>query len=350
MSLPQPSRDPSDDLGYEVVDDPGYEVVDAPPPAPRKPPPAKAIPTARILPARPLPAARVAPKPAADPGFEVVEEPTRSKKARLVHDAETDEAPRSKAKTVRVRAVDDEEDDDRDRRDRDDEEDDRPRKKKKQRRKGAFAAKDEEKESSVVAEWAPPIFMMVIGLILTVVGTWGMAKGPDAAIAPMAAVALRVVGECIAIPITIVALMVIGSMFGIEYGTFTHAVRSLAAMGFLIGGLMDVLDWSGLPYFVYQPIIFMIGLGLFMTLLRLDVWEAIVTMFGLNLLSWVFQFIMLIVIIAILSKGMGKGDFDDGPMPGDNQGQMDDEDFDPDDRPWKKGDGNRGQPFDPDDE
>lgn len=308
-------RDDSDDLGYEVVDDLGYEVVDAPPPA-------RAIPVARILPAKPIPAARVT--PAADPGFEVVGEPSKPK-AREVHDAETVEVPRAKAKTVRVRAIDDEEDD-------------RPRKKK--RRKGAVAAAPgEDKENSALAEWAGPVFLMVMGLALSVVGTWGMATGPDAAIAPAAAVALRVVGEFIAIPITIVALMVIGSVFGIEYGTFTQAVRSLAAMGFLVSGLMDVLDWAGLPFFVYQPIIFMIGLGLFMTLLRLDVWEALVTMFGLNLLSWVFQFVMLLVILAILSKGVDKGDFDDGPR--DRQGQMGDPDDDPDDL---------GQPFDPDDE
>jgi hypothetical protein len=338
----RPQDDPND-LGYEVIDDPGYEVVDAPPKPPAAPP-AKPIPAARILKAKPIPAAR----PAADPGFEVVDEAAPVKpKARVIRDAETVEVPRPKAKTVRVRAVEGEEDD-RDRRDRDDE-DDRPRKKK--RRKGAaVGAAREDKESSALAEWAPPLFMMVIGLVLTVVGTWGLAKGPDAAVAPVAAVVLRVVGELIAIPITIVALMVIGSVFGIEYGTFTHAVRSLAAMGFLVSGLMDVLDWAGLPFFVYQPVIFMIGLGLFMTLLRLDVWEAIVTMFGLNLLSWVFQFIMLIVIIAILSKGMDKDGFDDGPMPGGKQGQMDDDDFDPDERPWKQGGGNRGQPFDPDDE
>ncbi len=322
-------RDDSDDPGYEVVDDPGYEVVDAPPPA-------RAIPVARILPAKPIPAARIT--PAADPGFEVVEGPTRSKpKARLVHDAETVEVPRAKAKTVRVRAIDDEEEDDRDRRGRD-EEDDRPRKKKK-RRKGAVAAAPGEDESSALAEWAGPVFLMVMGLTLSIVGTWGMAKGPDAAIAPVAAVALRVVGEFIAIPIPIVALMVIGSVFGIEYGTFVHAVRSLAAMGFLVGGLIDILDWAGLPFFVYQPIIFMIGLGLFMTLLRLDVWEALVTMFGLNLLSWVFQFIMILVILAILSKGVDKGDLDDRPT--DRQGQMGDPDDDP---------GDLGQPFGPDDE
>lgn len=333
MSTPtRRPQDDADDLGYEVVDDPGYEVVDAPPPARLKPPAAKAIPAARILPAKPI--------RAADPGFEVIEEPTPSK-PKLVHDAETVEVPRAKAKTVRVRAIDEEEEDDRDR----DDEDDRPHKKTKKRRRGMAAAPAEDKESSAVVEWAPPVFMMVIGLVLTVVGTWGMAKGPDAAIAPMAAVTLRVLGELIAIPITIVALMVIGSMFGIEYGTFTHAVRSLAAMGFLISGLMDVLDWSGLPFFVYQPIIFMIGLGLFMTLLRLDVWEALVTMFGLNLLSWLFQFLMLIVIIAMLSKGMGKDALDDGPKSKDKQGQVDDDDFDPDDRPW-----DQGQPFDPDDE
>ncbi|HVK18225.1 MAG TPA: hypothetical protein VM533_14880 [Fimbriiglobus sp.] len=336
MSPAQPS-DPSDDLGYEVVDDPGYEVVDAPPVRPPAAPPARPIPAARILPAKPLPAAKLAPRPAADPGFEVVEDATPSRpKARQVHDAETVEVPRAKAKTVRVRAIEEEE------------EEDRPRKKRKKPRHGAVAPR-EEKESSAVAEWAPPVFMMVIGVILTVVGTYGHAKGADAAIAPVAAVAIRVVGEMIAIPITIVALMVIGSVFGIEYGTFTHAVRSLAAMGFLISGLMDVFGWVGLPFFVYQPIVFMIGLGLFMTLLRLDVWEAIVTMFGLNVLSWVFQFIMLIVIVAMLSSGVDPDDFGGGSKSKDSQGQVDDEDLDPDDRQRNRGNGG-GRPIDPDDE
>ncbi len=293
-----------DDPGYEVVDDAGYEVVDSPP---RKPPAARPVPAARILPAKPLPAARVAPP--TDTGFDVVEEPTPRKKTRPVQDAETVEVPRSKAKTVRVRAIDDDEDDD------------RPRKKK----RGKASAAAEEGENGVLVEWAGPVFMMVVGLLLTVVGTWGMAKGPEAAVAPVAAVGLRVAGELIAIPVTIIALMVIGSMFGIEYGTFTHAVRSLAAMGLLVSGLMDVADWARLPPFLYQPVIFLIGLGLFMTLLRLDVWEAIVTMFGLNLLSWLFQFIMVIIIIAMLSSKMKKeGRLDDGPGMRDRQGQADD--------------------------
>jgi hypothetical protein len=291
------------------------------------------------MPARPAPAARPVPKPAAaDPGFEVVDEPAKPKtrpKVRVIQDAETVEVPRSKAKTVRVRTVDDE--DDRD--DRSDDEDDRPRKNKKRRKEAAAGKPIDEETNNVIAEWVGPLFMMVLGLALTVISTWGMAKGPEAAVAPAAAVLIRVVGEVITIPITIVALMVIGSVFGIEYGTFTHAVRSLAAMGLLINGLMDILGWAGLAPFVYQPLIFAIGLGLFMTLLRLDVWEAIVTMFGLNVLTWLFHMMMIFIILMVLSKSGGKFDRDldrdDGPKSRDRQQQK--ERADPGDRPWDRG-------------
>ena len=138
----------------------------------------------------------------------------------------------------------------------------------------------------------------------------------------------------------IVALMVIGSMFGIEYGTFTNAVRSLAAMGFLIGGLTDAFAWSKLPFFVYEPIIFLIGIGVFMALFRLDVWETIVTMFCLNVLSWVFQIVALLVIVAVLSKGVHKDDLDVGPKSKDRQGQRADPGWggQPDDPPPGPGD------------
>ncbi len=344
MSSPLPHRPDEPDPGYEVVDDPGYEVVDAPPPKPAAPPaarriapapPAQPVPAARVLPAQPVPAARLAPPPvkggAADPAFEVVDEPAgpparpRSKpKVRLVEDAETVEVPRSKAKTVRVRAIDDEDD-------RYEDEDDRPRKMK--RRKEAAAGKPvDEEANSVLTEWVGPIFMVVAGLVMTVVGTWGVAKGPEAAIAPMAAVVIRVVGEMISIPVTIIALMVIGSVFGIEYGTFFGAVRGLAAMGFLVGGLTDIFTWSKLPVFMYEPIIALIGLGLFMVLFRLDIWETLVTIFCLNVLSWVFSVVTFLIILAVLAKSGGKLDRDDdGLKPRDRQQQK----ADPNDQPWQ---------------
>jgi hypothetical protein len=315
MSPSQPPRDPSEDLGYEVIDDPGYEVVDTPPK------PAKAIPTAKLLPAKLTPAARATPRPAADPGFEVVEGPVRSKpKVRVVRDAEAVEESRPKSKAIRVHAVEDEEDDD------------RPRKK--TRRKGAAAAAPEDKESSALAEWAGPVFMMVVGLILGVVGTAGLARQPDSLMNPTAAAVGMVIYQFVTIPILVVGLMVIGSLFGIEYGTFVHAVRSLAAMGFLVGGLTNFLDWLGLPFFASQPIIFFIGLGLFMTLLRLDVWEAVVTMIGTNMIMFVFNIVAFILLLAVLASGMDKGNLDDGPSPKDKQGQMDDADFDPEADPW----------------
>ena len=107
-----------------------------------------------------------------------------------------------------------------------------------------------------------------------------------------------------------------------------------------------ISDVSARGIMTYQPIIFMVGLGLFMTLLRLDVGEALVTMFGLNILSALFQIAMFMLIIAILASEAKKGGgFDDDLNYQDSQGQFqgDDEDFAPNN-------GGFGDPFGPDDE
>jgi hypothetical protein len=327
MSPPQPYRpDPFDGVGYEVVEDPGYEVVDTPPPAKPKPvaPVANPAPAAKAPPARPITAARGAPNPAAaDPGFVVMDEPEDGVKGRAIQDAETVEIPRSKAKTTRVRVIDRGEDDRDDHRD-----EDRPRKKK--RRTGsAVGSPADDEAGNAVADWVGPIFLMILGLALGIAGTVGLARQPDAMMNPALAATGMVVWQLITVPLTIIGLIVIGSLFGIEYGTFVHTIRNLAAMGFLVNGMMAALDWAGLPFYMYQPLIFMVGLGLFMALFRLDVWEALVTMFGLNIMSFVFKIVAVMILFAMLAHAAKKGEFDDGPPEWDRQGQFGDPDNGP---------------------
>lgn len=358
-----PSSD--DDPGYEVVEnpaDPGYEVVENPPPPKAKS--AAKLPTAKLLPPlppaksnppRPAPKATVKPVVEEEPGFEVVTTgppaKPKSKAAIVVDDDEEDVLPETKQSK---RVVDDTEEDERPRKksrrpvaevDEDEDDDDRPSKKRgKKGKKGAKGIDDE--TNNKLMEWAAPVFLMVAGLAMTCLGTYGIAKHPDYGISPGLAVMIAVIGEFISIPITIVALIFIGSLFGIEYGSIFSAIRNLAAMGFLTGGLVDVFEWGGLPDMIYMPIIFLINVGLFMTLFGLDVFETMVTVFMLNVLSWLMSIAMLFILVALLMSAEKKrermgNDPDDGPSlkqkdrndrpGGKNRFNDPDDGFDPDD-------------------
>ncbi len=332
------NRPPDDDPGYEVVEnpaDPGYEVVENPPPA--KPPSAPKLPTARLLPPLPpskshppRPASKAVAKPAdEDPGFEVVESgppaKPKSKATIVVDEDEEDVLPVPKKTKKAIVADDDEEEPPRKKTKKavvaDDEDDDEPRKKKKKKgKKGAGGIDDE--TNNVLMEWATPVFLMIAGLAMTCIGTYGIAKNPDYGISPGLAVMVAVIGEFISIPITIAALILIGSLFGIEYGSIFSAIRNLAAMGFLTGGLVDVFDWGGVPDFAYMPIIGLINFGLFMVLFGLDIFETLVTVFMLNVLSWLMSIAMLFILLALLMSAEKK-----------KERQMMD---DPDDRPSLK--------------
>jgi hypothetical protein len=359
-------RPPDDDLGYEVVEnpaDPGYEVVENPPPP--KPKSAAKLPTAKLLP--PLPPAKSnPPRPAPkvtvkavaeeDPGFEVVSTgpPTKPKsKAAIVVDDDEDVLPVPKKSKRAV--ADDEDEDDLPRKKKpkarpvaedDDGDDDRPRKKKgKKGGKGGKPAKGiDEETNSVLMEWAPPLFMILVGLILTCVGMYGIAKNPQYGMAPGLAIVFRIGIECVTIPITIVALIFIGSLFGIEYGSITSAIRNLAAMGFLSGGLVDIFEYAGLPDYAYHPIIFLLGVGLFMSLFGLDVFETMVTMFMLGVMNWLFGMVTFFILLAMLMSAEKKreremmDDPDDRPSlkqkdrpGGKNRFADPDDGFDPDD-------------------
>jgi hypothetical protein len=244
----------------------------------------------------------------------------------------------------------------------DDDEDDAPRKPKKKKKTAKLL---EEDGQNAFAEWAPSLGILLVGLILSVMGTIGVSKHEDSFMSPGLAVAFMLVTQVISIPLTIAGLMIVGSLFGIEYGTFMGAVRNLAAMSFLTTGMMATFDWMRIPSFVYQPIIFMVGVGLFLALFRLDVWETFITMFMLNVLSWVFYIAMFFVLIAVLVTGskMGGGgsDIDDGDDPPGLVGDdMDDDDPPPMFQGQGKGkgkqqgqgngngSGRRNRPFNPD--
>lgn len=252
-----------------------------------------------------------------DDNFEVVEDdpPPRKKRKPQVVEEDEDEEPRRVRRPVRAIAADEDEDD---------EPIPVPKRKKKKKKRV------EEPEEEAPNEWAVPLVLMGIGLVLTIIGTIGYARTPDFGLSAGAAVAFRLIGQVIVIPITIVALIGIGTVMGIEYGTLTSTIRNLAAMGLFIGGLVDVMDWAHLPWFIAQPIIFVVGLGLLMSLFGLDVDEAMFTMMGLNLLSFLLKMALFMVIMMMVHKAVNKpGGF--GPGGPNTPGWVDPDGIDPDD-------------------
>jgi hypothetical protein len=289
------------------------------------------LPTARRLPAAaPRPPARPQPPPAADAGFEVVGDDTgfevvdadagfevvdetvttRSAKAGTAADPGfevIDDAP-PRRKPKKAVEVDDDADDD------------RPRKKKgKKKKRGgvALTAEDEERErenENKIVEWGVPISLAVIGLGLAV---FGAIKGLGA-VGPFVAVMITVGTAVVLIPVTIAALMVIGSLVGIEYGTLGSAIRNLAAITMMVQGVL----WLGMGLdlcmitFLITPVL---TLAMFMTLFRLDMWEAWITVTLLDALQMGFSMLFFMVVAVALSRGMGGGpggpDPDDDPVP-----------------------------------
>ncbi len=253
------------------------------------------------------------PDPDEDDDFEIVDDtPPRKRKPRPVED---DDEPL----LARVVAVPDDEDDEPVR---------VPRKRKKKRR----VAEEEAAEEPGANEWIIPLVLMGLGLILTLVGTIGIARGdPEYGLSAGAAVAVRLLGQVIAIPVTIVALIGIGTVMGIEYGTLTSTIRNLAAMGLFMGGLLDVFEWMHLPWFVYQPIMLVLGLGLLMSLFGLDVDEAMATMVGLNLLAFLLKLALFMLVMMMVHKEVNKGGSRGRPNSADPPGWVDPNGNDPDD-------------------
>jgi hypothetical protein len=281
MPTPQPPRrpdarpkpQPKPQLPYEVVedDDAGFEVVEEKPVA--KPPPPRAAAKAPLPPAR-------------KPVRAVVED----------DDEDDDDEPRSKARTRP-----------------------QPKPKPKKKAKGrTFVPVDEDQESRDRAltqfEWIFPAVLLGLGVTLTAVAGFAMGGAVGTVVVLMVLAACL----CIAVPLTIVALMVIGIVAGIEYGRIGPAILKIAAIAFVVNGVYFLVGgWIGLPFFVVVPIGCAVSFGLFMTQFDLDTWETNASVGVLNTTTFI-SFIVLIGFLVVAEAGMNGGsdpydDHDDVP-------------------------------------
>ncbi len=299
--MPKPSRSDSSDDGFEIFDD-----SDDTPPKP-KPTTRAPLPPAKRLP----PPAPKKPKlmPIEEPGFEVIDD-TEVSEITEEYQEYDDRGRRPRKKASRVS------------------------KKSREEMKRADREEREKQKEEVINEWTLPIFFMFFGLVLTLVSSAGYArKVPEAQLNVAGVMALTVIFTVFIIPVAIVALMVIGSLMGISYGTVTNAVRALAAITFMANGIYWLGNWiTLLGMFVTPLLALVVTFGLFMTLFDLDPQETMTSIGALNFLLFVANHLFLGVIVIIMVSSANRKDKlqDDNPQA--FPGQVDPEPWPPDGR------------------
>jgi hypothetical protein len=245
------------------------------------------------------------------------DEPPRKAKRRPVEvDDDEDDRPRSKSKRRPV----------------EDDEDERPRKKKsrltkKDRarlRQADLDARDDA-QATALQEWGPPIFLTFLGAVLMIASGVILANRTDGLINPALLLGVAFGFTLLMIPVIIVALMVIGGVCGIEYGTIKNAIRSLIAISMMSWGIFFFTRLFIIGWMLGPLISFIVTFGLFMVFFNLDSQEAMTTLGALNLLMWLADKLFWIVIIVALSRGAGRDrgfDPDDGPRIGNKANQF----------------------------
>lgn len=311
--MPTPSRKPT---RRPPDDDPGYEVVDDAPP--RK---------ARVVTAKPI----------EDPGFEVV-----------------DDEPQPVKKKRPVVAVDDDEDDDRPasrKRREDDDSREIPRKKKRKRPR----FEDEDTKPAAVAWWIAPCFLIGLGIAISIAGSIGIsskAKVASEAISVGMILGVTFVQFVVSIPFSIIALIIGGKLFGIEYGSPLMAITNIAAISSMMMGLDWLITWIGLWWSARFVITVVVAISLFMTLFQLDTWEVIVSIICIKVVTFLsYLAVFVIVLAAILRGGVNGGNNFDDDDPDDRPGiqQKQKQNQKPDGNKNTAGKRGRGDP-DPDDD
>jgi hypothetical protein len=276
----------------------------------------------------PRPKAPPAPPPAYV-GFEVVDETELAAPA-------TDATAPARSKSVRAA--------------RDEDDDDQPRRKKPKKPQRAKTA-DEEAEDYHARrlkefEYTWPAVLLVLGMVMSFAGALGYSGASG-----FMTIGVMMVGMFITIPLTILVLMVVGTVVGINYGRFGPAVLKIAAVSFIVNGVYFIGAWFKLPIFVVSPIGCAVAFGLFKTLFDLDNSETNTSMGALNVISFAAK----VIIIGFLTVAEARQDRDfdpdddgDDPVPTDTRRHRGKNKPPPTPAPTNP-DGEPDEPDDPDD-
>ncbi len=263
----KPAPPPPADAGFEVVEEeaPGFEVIDEAAPPPGGP----ARPAAKVSVSQPTPPPQPALKPlraeAEEEGPRRPKKPKRKKKQRVIEPVDDDQAARDQALAE--------------------------------------------------FEWIWPGVLLAFGMILTFVGAFG-AAGPVGA---FYTIGVLVFGLFVSVPVTVAALMLVGILAGIEYGRFGPAVLKIAAITFMVNGVYFIGAWAKLPFFVVVPVACAVSFALFMAQFELDTWETNASVGAINAMSFVAKVVLIGFLVVAEARSDrdrgGSSEPDDDPPP-----------------------------------
>ena len=164
-----------------------------------------------------------------------------------------------------------------------------------------------------------PVFLIGLGLAFSLIGAAGSAsnvKNPAAVIGTGIILGITFVQFLISVPISIVALIIGGKLFGIEYGSPMMAITNIAAICSMSLGLNWLMTWIGLWPSAIYTITVIVTISLFMTLFQLDTWEVIVSLICVQVITFLSKMAMFLVFAALVHGGGsidGGNNFDDDP-------------------------------------
>jgi len=178
------------------------------------------------------------------------------------------------------------------------------RKKRKKRDRVIYAPDpdDERAKENNKREWMITGTLFVVGFAMLLIGTVGLAGKKDfEGIGTATLVLGSLISVAIAIPLTIVALVVGGSILGIEYGTPASAIRNLAAIFMFLHGLNMIFAWAGMPA-IGWIVSLVVGFSLLMNRFDLDIWELWATVFAMRVIGFAVHVVTLLVLSGVVSK------------------------------------------------
>ena len=184
--------------------------------------------------------------------------------------------------------------------------DDSPVRKKKRRKRDRVIygpdPLDERDKANEHREWTITGTLFCIGFALMLVGSAGVAGKKDfQGIGTAQLVLGSMLSVAIAIPVTLAALIVGGSVLGIEYGTPVSAVRNIAAVFMFMDGLDWMFWWAGMP-FAGRILTLLIGYGLLMNRFDLDVWELWATVIAMKAVGFAVDAGLLLILFSASAK------------------------------------------------
>ena len=232
----------------------------------------------------------------------------------------------------KVAIVADEEDDDNDRpAKKSARDDDKPLKKRRlsaadrRRIREEKAAEEAEERAKALQEWVFPGILAGLGVLLTIISAfYHSTASADHAIGVGVMLVASAGYAVVMIPVTIMILMVVGKLCGIEYGSLGGAVRGLGGLLILLVGVYwtgALFGWAG--FFLTPVIASIITYVLFLKLFDLDTDEARTTSGVMNFLTWVGNIVFKVLILSQMgiSASQHHNDYDtdpdfDGEPPG----------------------------------